>query len=349
MDFSQQAKSLLQPLRLAMYNFEAAGVQQAMQSVFAADAKICLAYPFGILHGADSLYEQVYAPLFKSIPDLERRDYIVISGVTEQDDLWVGCAGFYMGTFAHNWLDIPATGHVVHMRFHEFYCIKDNRIVEMQALWDIPEVMFQAGAWPLAPALGKTWHVPGPATQNGLSVDPYNDTLSAQSRDQVVAMLTAMIRHPAQGGPEVMELDKFWHPRFNWYGPTGIGTARGVSGFRNWHQIPFLRAMPDRGLHNDDVNFHFFADGEYVGVTGWPNMKQTISHDGWMGIAPTNKIVTLKSLDFWRLENNLIRENWVLVDLLDLYQQIDVDVFSRLREFNRARAGFNPDTGHSDS
>jgi len=53
----------------------------------------------------------------------------------------------------------------------------------------------------------------------------------------------------------------------------------------------------------------------------------------------------LRSLDFWRLENGLIRENWVLVDLLDVYDQIGVDVFARIREFNKVRRGFVPETG----
>jgi hypothetical protein len=56
-----------------------------------------------------------------------------------------------------------------------------------------------------------------------------------------------------------------------------------------------------------------------------------------MGIAPAGKEVLLRSLDFWRLENGVIRENWVLVDLLDLYSQVGVDVLARLREFNKAR------------
>ena len=43
--------------------------------------------------------------------------------------------------------------------------------------------------------------------------------------------------------PEVMEMPRFWHPRMNWYGPAGIGTGRGIEGFRNWHQIPFLNAV----------------------------------------------------------------------------------------------------------
>ena len=40
----------------------------------------------------------------------------------------------------------------------------------------------------------------------------------------------------------------------------------------------------------------------------------------------------MRSLDFWRLEAGLIRENWVLVDLLDVYHQLGVDVFSRMKE-----------------
>lgn len=132
-------------------------------------------------------------------------------------------------------------------------------------------------------------------------------------------------------------MERFWHPRFNWYGPAGIGTARGVSGFRNWHQIPFLNAMPDRGAKDETLDFHFFGDGDYAAVTGWPNMRQSLSADGWLGLPPTGQMIDLRSLDFWRMENGLIRENWVLVDLLDLYAQLGVDVMARLREFNKAR------------
>ena len=53
----------------------------------------------------------------------------------------------------------------------------------------------------------------------------------------------------------------------------------------------------------------------------------------------------IRDRDFWRVENGLIRENWVLVDLLDIYDQIGVDVFARLREFNKARIGFDPGNG----
>ena len=69
-------------------------------------------------------------------------------------------------------------------------------------------------------------------------------------------------------------------------------------GSRHGYQTPFLNAMPDRGQCPEETDSHFFAEGAYVAVTGWPNMAQTLSGDGWLGIAPDDKKITLRSLDF---------------------------------------------------
>jgi len=337
MDVHTQNKALIAPLRAAMYDFDEAGVRAAFASVCAPDVLFRFCHPFGDLTGVDAFYDAVYAGLFKAWPDLERRDTIVIAGPDEFGNNWVGAGGYYTGVFTAPWLDIPPTGHQVTLRFHEFYRIVEGKVVEVQALWDIPEVMMQANAWPLAPSLGREWHVPGPSTQDGLVPGPYDAEAGAASCAHIIEMLEHLKKHPAQGGPEVMEMERFWHTRMNWYGPSGIGTGRGIAGFRNWHQIPFLNGMPDRGQYVDEINYHFFGDGDYAAVTGWPNMIQTVTHGGWMGIAPAGKKITMRSLDFWRLENGKIRENWVLVDLLDAYAQLGVDVFARLREFNKAR------------
>jgi len=336
-DRHTQHKELVAPLRAAMYDFSERGVRSALEVLLAPEAEVRLCFPFEEMIGAAAFYDSVYAPLFAAWPDLERRDTIVMAGTTPEGADWVGCGGYYTGTFQQPWLDIPPTGHQAAMRFHEFYQMEDGQVVEIQALWDIPEVMLQANAWPLAPSLGREWQVPGPATQDGHVPGPHDEARSTATCQHIIEMLTAMKRHPSEGGPEVMELEKFWHPRMNWYGPSGIGTGRGVAGFRNWHQIPFLNGMPDRGQYVDQITYHFFGDGDYAAVTGWPNMIQTLSHDGWLGIAPVGKRITMRSLDFWRLEQGLIRENWVLVDLLDVYDQIGVDVFRRMREVTAHR------------
>ena len=340
-------KEALKPLRAAMYDFNLEGVRAALTQLCAPDVVFRLAYPFEETVSVDSYIDKVYAPLARAVPDLERRDHIVMAGPTDLELDWVGTGGFYTGKFAAPWLDIPPTGHLFHMRFHEFYRFAEGRVVEMQALWDIPEVMMQAGAWPMSPSLGREWHIPGPATCDGLVPGPYDEVKGRETCQHIVDMLEHMKRHPSHGGPEVMEMERFWHPRMTWYGPSGIGTGRGIEGFRNWHQIPFLSAMPDRGQYVDDIIYHFFGDGAYAGVTGWPNMLQTLTDGGWLGIAPPGKRVEMRSLDFWRLENGLIRENWVMVDLLSMYEQIGVDVLGRMREFNKARAGFHPETGRA--
>ena len=338
-------KALIAPLRAAMYDFDLPAIRRILHALCAPDVVFHLAFPFESTQGVDAYLDTVYAPLHRAMPDLERRDYIVMAGPTPEGHDWVGCGGYYTGTFTAPWLDIPPTGHMAHMRFHEFYRFDGGKIVEMQALWDIPELMMQAGAWPLAPSLGREWHVPGPATCDGLVPGPYDMEQGAATCATIIDMLEHMKRHPSQGGPDVMEMERFWHPRMTWYGPAGIGTGRGIAGFRNWHQIPFLNAMPDRGKYLDEINYHFFGDRTYAAVTGWPNMYQTITDGGWLGLPPTHKKIAMRSLDFWRLEHGLIRENWVMVDLLHMYDQIGVDVRARMREFNKARAGFDRDTG----
>lgn len=339
-------KRLIAPLQAAMSEFAPVPVQSEMAALFAPDAALRLCHPFGDLSGPDALYERCYAPLLAAMPDLERRDMIVMAGTTPEGRDWIGTMGTYMGTFVAPWLGIAPTGHLAHMRYHEFYCIEDGKITEMQAIWDIPEIMAQARAWPLAPQLGKFLCTPAPMTQDGLRISGNGDA----AMRRVIDMLTDLCRHPAEGGPEIMNLAEHWHPRFNWYGPTGIGTSRGIAGFRHWHQAPFLRGMPDRKLDAmGDLMSHWIGEGDYVCETGWPNMRLTLSGDGWMGIPPVGTEIMMRSLDFWRVENGLIRENWVLVDLLDVYRQIGVDVFARLSEFNKTRPMTAIDLGNGET
>ena len=328
-------KALIRPLRQALYDYEPRSVRAALRRAFDGGAKVHLATPFEDLDGPDGLYDAAFAPLHAALPDLERRDTIVIAGDGAEGARWVGCCGYYTGTFVGRWLAIPPTGGQIAMRFHEFFRVEEDRVVEMQALWDVPEVMMQAGAWPMAPSLGREWQVPGPATQDGLVPGPRDAERSEASRRLVGDMLAALGEFAA-GGVAAMRLDDYWHPRCDWYGPSGIGTGRGISGFRSRHQIPFLKAMPDRV--GSLGNGHLFGDGDYVGFTAWPGMKATITGDGWLGIAPSGQRITMRSLDFWRCENGLIRENWVLVDLLHVFRQIGVDVFARLDELPGARA-----------
>lgn len=322
--------------RAALYDCDASRLRGQLSALCSPGCSIKLAHPMGSITGPDALYKKAYAPLLGAIPDLERRDYIVV-GALDRGENWIGCGGYYTGVFERPWLDIPPTHHLVTMRYIEFFRLQDDRIVELCLLWDIPQLMMQAGAWPMAPSLGVELHVPGPATQDGIVTTPYDDTLSAASMQLVRDMVDGLGKY-AEGGHEAMQLERFWHPKMNWYGPAGIGSNRRISGFRNWHQVPFLRALPDRRSDTKEGGYDcFFADGNYVAFCGWPAMYATLSGDGWMGIAPSNKKIEFCSLDIWRCENGMLRENWVLIDLLDIYSQLGIDVLARMREITLSR------------
>ena len=306
MDPHNTNKATIRAFRSALYDFDRGRLSSVVKNVFDPGCAVHLANPFEDLDGPGGLLDQAFFPLADAVPDLERRDTIVIGGSVLGQD-WVGCAGYYTGLFERPWLKIPPTGHQISLRFHEFYRMEEGRVIEMQALWDIPEVMMQARAWPMAPSVGREWHVPGPATQDGIVAPPHDEEKATSSVKLVSDMLQRLSRF-ADGGVKAMALDQYWHPKMNWYGPSGIGTNRRIQGFRNWHQIPFLAAMPNR--RGSGGKGALFGDGEYVGFTAWPGMTATITGDGWMGIAPAGQKITMRSLDFWRCEEGLIRENW---------------------------------------
>ncbi len=339
---SIELKGAIYPLFNVMKDFTELSVKNELDKLLAPECMINMCFPFEEIKGTEAFYEATYRPLLKSFPDLERRNLIVLAGETPEQQEWVACMGNYLGTFLSPFLEIPPTGHLSHMRFHEFFRFKDGKVVEIQAIWDLPELMMLSNSWPMVPQLGKFICTPSPISGDGLSVSGDG----TESMERVKMMLTDLCRYPTNPDPKIMNLESHWHPKFNWYGPAGIGASRGISGFRNWHQIPFLRAMPDRVV-DDKSDFqsswvadtHWIAEGLYVCETGWPNMQMSLNFDGWLGIAPVKKEIFLRSLDFWKLEKTgLIRENWVLVDLLDMYFQVGIDVLGRLREFNKSKS-----------
>ncbi len=329
------SKAAFAAYRAALYDCDAARLPGQLGDLFSDACHVRLPHPIGDVVGGRGLYEAGYAPLLQAMPDLERCDY-VMAGAVDRGEHWIGCGGYYTGVLESPWLGIPATRRVVTMRYIEFFRFDGKEIVEARLLWDIPALMMQANAWPMAPSLGVEFNVPGPTTMDGVVETESDPDVSAASMALVDAMVQGL-RQFADGGSEAMQLEKYWHPKMNWYGPAGIGSSRRLSGFRNWHQIPFLKAMPDRSVDTDADYDCYFADGNYVLFCGWPAMNATVTGDGWIGISPAAQKLDIASLDIWRCEDGRIRENWVMIDLLDIWQQLGVDVLARMTETTFAR------------
>ncbi|MEM9677589.1 MAG: polyketide cyclase [Pseudomonadota bacterium] len=328
-DVHARNKARVYELSIALRSGNPATVKRAIFDLFTPDAKIQLGQPFGAMSGPEALWQRVYAPLFASMPDMERRDLILMAGPRWQAETpqnWVGLGGNFMGTLRAPWLGIPAADAPVFMRYHEYLRLEDGQVVEMQALWDVPQMMLQAGVWPMPAQAGVEWMCPGPRRASGHVTVPWDPKTSERSVRQIWDMLQDVSKGTAST-PE-SGLGGHWHEHAMWYGPTGLGSARGHAGIAGKIFQQFRSGLSRNTRHLDEGVF--FADGPLVAFTGWPSGTAMHTGDGFLGRPATGKELKRCSLDFWSIEDDVIRECWVMVDVIDLYRQMGVDVLNRL-------------------
>ena len=291
-------------------------------------------HPFAETADLTALAESFWTPLMRSFPDMERRDFLFFGGEWKERE-WLTACGHWVGTFARDFLGIPATGGAVFLRYGEFHEVEDGRIRGTTTIVDWPDLARQAGTWPLPTSLGVEMMNPAPATQDGVQIAPGASEESAQSLALMEAMLGGLRSYRGDLAElKSMGQERFWHPRMMWHGPGGIGTTRGLRGFQDFHQRPFVGAFPDR-MGGD--HYARFADGRYIASSGWPSLHATHAGAEWLGLAPTGKKITMRVMDFWRREGNLLRENWIFIDIPELFAQMGHDLLARMR----AREGRN--------
>jgi len=320
---------------------EGADLRAVLSDLYATDAEWRGSHPLNEMRGIDAIEEQVWAPLQRAMPDLERRDTMVVGGTYEGRDM-VACLGHYCGTFRENWMGIPSTGRPVYLRYGEVHVVEDGQIVQSSCLWDLLDLIRQAGFWPIAPSLGTEGMWPGPLTADGIVMHPTDPDEGAASLAQTLAMHKALgdyndMNHAGRDGLLNMPQKEYWHPKMMWYGPSGIGTTRGLQGFVDYHQLPFRIAFPNRkgGAQITDraKGGHYvrIGDGPYSVTGGWPSVRAHHAGGDFLGVGPTGRDVQMRVMDFYLHHEGLIRENWVPIDIIDLLLQMDVDVFDRMK------------------
>jgi predicted ester cyclase len=326
----------------------AASLRRALSTAYHPGAVWRGSHPLNEMQGLDAIAANVWEPLHRALPDLERRDVICVGGTFEERH-YVATVGHYCGTFRQPWLTIPATGRPLYVRYGEVHQIVDGLIVQTTALWDVLDVMRQAGFWPLAPSLGTEGRWPGPLLADGIVVTPQDPAQSAASIAQTLAMHKTLgdyddLANKGRDGLLDMPQKQHWHPKMMWYGPSGIGTTRGLQGFVDYHQLPFRTAFPKRigGTQWTDRSKggHYIriGDGPFSVTGGWPSVGARHVGGNFLGVGPTGRDVTMRVMDFYFHQEGLIRENWVPLDIIHLLLQMDVDVFARMQSFFRRGA-----------
>ena len=297
---------------------------------------INISKPFEEYKSINNYSNEFYKPLLGAFPDVEIQPYIVMSGTSGENNC-VCVAGNFIGTFLNDWLTIPATQQPTYIRFHATFFISDNKINKAWYFLDVLDVIRQAG-YNLFPFKGLQQPAPNPMTEVGIITYPTDRKESEKSYNLTNAMIDGLLEYDGKS-LDSMEQERFWDEKnMMWYGPGGIGTTRGLKGFQKNHQVPFLKAFPNRGVLEEDesTNFVNIAEGNYTCHFGYPIMNGKHTGDGWLGLKPSNKPFTMRVMDFWRREGDKLKENWVMIDMIDVLEQFDVDVFQLLKiEINK--------------
>lgn len=307
------------------------GPSQAEQ-LLSADSLWVVSHPINELRGPQQVVSEFVQPLRHAFPDIERRTDLFFAGhwdgrIDGGAGTWVTTTGHYLGKFKESLWGIPPTGEPAWLRFGEFYRIENGRIVEARILLDLIDLARQAGVRLLPPSSGLELLVPGPRNATGILLESPPDAGPSACLPLVEAMIGGLGRYNQQD-LRSMGMEQYWQPDMMWYGPCGIGTSRGIDGFQTHHQKPFLVAFPDRkGGHHRAR----FGEGDFAASTGWPSVRAT--HAGpYLGTPATQRPITMRVMDWWRQEDGLLAENWVLIDLPHLFLQMGVDLLAPLSD-----------------
>lgn len=118
----------------------------------------------------------------------------------------------------------------------------------------------------------------------------------------------------------IADIGEFFAESFRWMGNQGCGTKIGLKAFQDNWQKPFQAAFSDK-VCVDEARLYM---GEWAAAFG----RQEATHSGrFMGIEPTGKTVEIRYMDFWKVVDGKIEDNWVMVDFPHVMAQLGVDAF----------------------
>ena len=294
------------------------------------------AHPVNDLDSPDAFFSAYWEPITRAIPDIEVRPFIRVAGPYDGVALdgdgsagdWVCSTGYFAGTFKAPLFDIPPTHRPAFLRYSELIRIENGKVAEGYIIPDFVDLMVQAGVCPLRASLGHPGPVMPPRAMDGLGRADAEESETQASLDLVLAMLDGLGRFDGKS-LFTMDQEEFWTDHFLWFGPGGIGTSRGLDGFRALHQGPFLKGFPKRGV---DRSKTLVADGPFVATGGWPHMTASHLGGGWLGLPPSGRELKMRVMDFWRREGDRLEENWVSIDILHILDQMGLDLLRVMRQ-----------------
>ena len=118
----------------------------------------------------------------------------------------------------------------------------------------------------------------------------------------------------------IEDINEFFADGFRWMGNCGCGVKNGLREFQDNWQRPFQAAFSDKVCVDEARLFM----GKWAAAFG----RQEATHSGrFFGVEPTGKRIQIRYMDFWKVVDGKIADNWVMVDFPDVLRQLGVDIF----------------------
>ena len=327
----KQEKQVVRHLFDAMKNKTSEELMEVFDAHLSDDYQCFAVYPFNEIEGKQELVDKIWGPLYQSFRHLQRREDIFMAGENEiEQENWVMSMGHFMGLFDEDWLGIKATKKVAMLRYAEFNCVKDGKIIQSGLFFDIIGLMQFVGLRPLPPETGEYFVYPGPIHHNGLLTQEHKPEEAQKTLALVNEMIADLNTFNKTANdhysPDI--LAKTWHEDMSWYGPGGIGGTFTILRYQQQHSYPFRQNLKDKRYNGHKCRF---AEGEFACFFGWPNLTNTPT-GGFLGLPGCNNPADMRVVDVYYRDGDKLKENWVLIDLPYWLKQQGLDVIERTRQ-----------------
>jgi hypothetical protein len=327
----QNQKSLILSFYDKLEGANAKSVEKVISQFTNSDFQWYGVYPFNEQKGGDAVAEVFWIPFLSAWSNVQRRQDVFLAGTSEIDNTdWVISMGHFMGLMDGNWLGFPASRKLAFLRYADFNCIKDGKIIRGSFFCDLIGLMHQLGINPLPPQTGASFIYPGPRTHDGLLIKPQKQIESEKTLELLNRMIGDLtdLNKSKNDSPSPDLLRKTWHDDMAWFGPAGIGATYTIPRYQEQHQLPFRRGLKDKTFNGHICRI---AEGNYAGFFGWPNLTNT-AKGGFLGLPASSIAADMRVVDIYRRQGEKLSENWVLIDLPWWLKQQGVDVLERTND-----------------
>jgi len=210
----------------------------------------------------------------------------------------------------------------IELRVCDFYRVKPDPagiygglILYNFMMIDWADVMYRADRPVLPPAALQEGLVLPPAANDGVPA-PYSILAAGRNVAEARAVTEEILTDWVDLGAA-----RSWHPNMTFYGPRGLGLAKGVVEFREHILKPFQAAFANRSLEKEI----FTCEGNYCAAMGHIRGIHVAS---WLGLPKSSKQVRIRFGMHWRIMQGQAVEGWAIFDVPGFFRQLGFDFFA---------------------